>query len=519
MSINKSIAKSAGTIGIFTFFSRVLGFIRDIVIAQIFGTGLAAQAFVVSFRIPNLMRELIGEGATNAALVPVFSEYVVRKEKKEFWSAVHTLLSIFFPLLVLITVAGIISAPWIVKIIAPGFLKDLAKFNLTVRLTRIMFPYLVLIGLTAYAMGILHTFKSFTAPALGPCLLNISLILAVLFLRFYFHEPIYALAIGVLAGGLLQLIIQLPPLYRKGFAFQHFKLQFKHPAVSKATKLLLPRAFGSIIYQLNVFLDTICASLGFIVGEGAVAALYYANRIVQFPLAIFGIALSTAILPIMSRQAARRDTGTLKDTLSFSLRNIFLIMLPSSIGLFLLSHPIIKILFQRGSFSSYSTSITSWALLFYSLGLTSYGGVKILSACFYSLQDTRTPVKVTASCLIINLVLNILLMWHLKVGGLALASSIAATINFLWLFRILEKKIGRLDRRRIGKSFLRILLAATIMGSTTNFFWNNLFLDLWGIIRLILVIILAITIFVLACFILKVEEIKSLLRWVSSLGS
>lgn len=513
MSTDKSITKSASIIGGFTFLSRILGFLRDIVIAGLLGTGLQAQAFVVSFRIPNLIRELVGEGATNAAFVPVFSEYIVRKDKEQLWQVVRFILSLFLAFLAIVTVLGIALAPWIVRIIAPGFIKDINKLDLTIRLTRLMFPYLILIGLTAYCMGILNTFRSFAIPAFGPCLLNFSLIFSALLSYRYLSEPVYGLAIGVLLGGILQLAVQLPPVYRRGFKLKGLTFQFRHPAVIKATNLLIPRAFGSIIYQLNVFIDTICASLSFIVGEGAIAALYYANRIIQFPLAIFGIAISTASLPVMSQQAAAQDIQRLKNTVSFSLRNIFLIMLPSSMGLFLLSQPIIKILFERGSFSSYSSSITSWALLFYSLGLTSYGAVKVLSSCFYSLQDTRTPVKVTGFCLIINLVLNIILMWHLKVGGLALASSISATVNFLLLFNILQKRIGRLNQSQIRNSLLRILLATAIMGLGLNFIWQNLFLNLAEIIRLILAILLSAGIFILSCSVLKVEELRVLIKW------
>ncbi len=513
MSTNKSIAKSAGIIGGFTFLSRILGFLRDIVIAQFFGTGLAAQAFVVSFRIPNLLRQLVGEGATNATFVPVFSEYITQEKREEFWNIARIILSILIVVLVSVTILGIIFAPWIVRVIAPGFIKDTYKLNLTIRLTRLMFPYLVLIGLTAYSMGILTTFRSFAISSFGPCLLNISLIFAALFASRFFSEPVFGLAIGVLLGGLLQLLVQFPAIYRRGFRFKEFRFQFRHPAVIKAGRLITPRLFGSVIYQLNVFVDTICASLSFIVGEGAVAALYYANRIIQFPLAIFGIALSTASLPVMSQQVAARDIPMLKKTLSFSLRNIFLIMLPASMGLFLLAHPIIRVLFERGNFSSYSSVITSWALLFYSLGLASYGAVKVLSSCFYSLQDTRTPVKVTGLCLIINLVLNIILMWHLKVGGLALASSIAATVNFLSLLHILEKRIGKLDKAKIGNSFLRILLATSIMGWGLNYFWGNLFLNLSEVSRLILAIPLSLSIFILSCLILKVEELKGLIKW------
>jgi len=506
MSTNKSIIRSTGIIGAFTFLSRILGFLRDMLIARIFGTGMAIQAFVVAFRIPNLIRELIGEGSANAAFVPVFSEYLI-KNKNELFKVVNIIFNLLFILLCLITLLGIFFSPLIVKLMAPGFIKDIQKLNLTILLTQFMFPYLVFIGLTAYAMGILNTFKAFALPAFGPALLNISLIVFALISGF-FSQPVMALAWGVLVGGILQLVIQIPSLYKRGFRFRLFEIRLSHPAVRKVVHLLTPRIFGSAIYQLNVFMDTVFASFSHIVGEGAVAAIYYANRLIQFPLAVFGIALSTASLPVMSQQVAIQNIAELKKTVSFSLRSIFLIMLPSSMFLFLLSTPIIKVLFQRGNFDVYSTSITSYALIFYSLGLTFFSAVKVVSSAFFSLQDTSTPVKTTCFCLIINIILNFILMWPLKVGGLALASSLSSFLNFLLLFYSLERKIGELERRQIIDSFLRILLATLITGFFISIFWQNIFLNLDEYLRLITVIGLASLVFILSCILLKVKELK-----------
>lgn len=506
MSTDKSIIRSTGIVGGFTLFSRILGFFRDILIARIFGTGVSAEAFVVAFRIPNLIRELIGEGSTNAVFVPVFSEYLI-KNRKELFKVINIVFNILFTILCLITLLGIFFSSSIVKTIAPGFIKDAYKLNLTILLTRIMFPYLILIGLTAYAMGVLNTFKAFSLPALGPALLNISLIVSTLVAGF-FSEPVVALGIGVLLGGLLQLAIQVPSIYRRGFRFRLFEFQLYHPAVKKIILLLLPRLFGSAIYQLNVFMDTVFASLSHIVGRGAVAGIYYANRLIQFPLAVFGIALSTASLPVMSEQVASNDIEKLKNTISFSLRTIFLFILPSGMILFVMSSPIVKLLFQRGSFDASSTAITSSALVFYSLGLFSFSAVKVISSAFFSLQDTTTPVKTTAFCLILNIVLNFILMWPLKVGGLALASSISSTINLLLLFYLLEKKIGKLNHRAIIISFFKISIATLIMGLVIYGSWYKIFIHMGGYLRFFISGIVAFFIFLGTCVLLDVEEIK-----------
>lgn len=515
MSTNKSIAKSTTIISTATLCSRILGFIRDVVMARFFGTGLASQAFVVAFRIPNLFRDLVAEGAANAAFVPVFSDYLIRKEKSEFWYLVRNVLGIVFTLLVLITLLGILFAPLITRLIAPGFVHQPHKLYLTIKLVKILFPYLVLIGLTAYGMGLLHTFKSFVTPALGPSMLNIAMILSILVSVHILKEPIVGLGFGVLCGGLLQLLVQIPPMYKRGFRIspKELRLDFSHPGTRQIGRLITPRIFGSAIYQLNVFVDTMLASLSHIVGEGAVAAIYYANRIIQFPLAIFGIALSSAVLPTFSRQVAANDLDSLKNTLSFSLRAIYLIMLPASLGLIILSRPIISLLFQRGEFTTYSTFITSTALLFYSFGLVAFGGVKILVSCFYSLKDTLTPVKISFFCLMVNVTLNVILMFPLKVGGLALASSISATLNFLILLSVLKKRIGKIFDKEMSGHFLKISTCSIIMAIITYLSWHCFFFKFRPIFSVSTVILFSIFIYILNCFLFRVKEIEDLLKW------
>jgi len=512
MSTHKSIARSAGIIGSGILLSRILGFVRDIVIASVFGTLVPAQAFVVAFRIPNLLRDLVGEGAANAAFVPVLSEYATKKTKKEFWELAGIILNTMIVVLAVISMLGVFFAPPLVKIIAPGFIKDTEKLRLTIQLTRVMFPYIFLVGLTAYTTAVLNSLKHFTAPAFSQPLWNIALILSALFLCPKMQVPVMGLAIGVLAGGVLQLSAQVVPLSNRGMAPPRLN-RFKHPASSRIGKLLMPRVVGSSIYQINIFVDTMLASLSRIVGEGAIAALYYSNRLWQLPLAIFGTAWAQATLPTLSEHAAQEDIKKFKDTLSFSLRSVFFITVPAAVGLLILSTPIVQALFERGSFDRYSTEITSYALFYYSLGLFAYAGVKILVFAFYSLKDTLTPVKVAFVALILNIILNLTLMWPLKVGGLALATSISSAVNFFLLFYLLRKKIGPLGGFSILKSFGRILLAAVTMGIILT--WVNSVVKLSPIPKLSIVILIGVASFFTSCMIFDVDEFKGFLRWIS----
>jgi putative peptidoglycan lipid II flippase len=497
----KHIIKSAGIIGFATVISRILGFVRDIIIAKFFGTAKYAEAFVVAFRIPNMLRDLIGEGAANAAFVPVLSEYAVKK-KEEFWELANVILNLLLIALSVITIAGVLASPLIVRLIAPGFLGDPEKFAITVKLTRLMFPYILLIGLTAYTMGVLNSLKHFSMPAFGPCLLNIAIIICAII----WGESVMGLASGVLIGGVLQLGVQIPVLYKKGFKFS-FTRKLNHPAANKIGILLLPRILGSCVYQVNLFINTILASLSGIVGLGGVAALYYANRIFQFPLAIFGIAIAQAVLPTMSREALEIDSDKLKKTLSFSLRVINFIIVPASIGLIVMAVPITRTLFERGKFDRYSTLITADALVFYSIGLFSYSGIKVLVSCFYSLKDTLTPVKIASISLLLNVILSLVLMFPLKIGGLALSASVAGIFNFSALFYALRKKIGCMGGRRILNSFLKVTIAGLVMAFVIYICAFKINLNLF------IVIFIAIVSYSIATFIFDVKESKEFISW------
>jgi len=516
MSTNKSIAKSATVIGFATLCSRILGFIRDVVIARLFGVYVYAQAFVIAFRIPNLFRDLVGEGAANAAFVPVFSEYKVRHTEEEFWELANVILNLLLVIVTAITLLGIIFSPLIVRLIAPGFISDPHKLEITIRLNRIIFPYILLISLAAYAMGILNSLKHFSVPAFAPCLLNISIIVFALL----FGEGIKGLALGVLVGGVLQLAIQVPVLYKKGFHLNLFR-RFKHPAAKTIGKLMVPRLFSSSIYQLNNFVDSIFGSLAFIVGEGGVAVLYYAYRLILFPLGIFSTALSQAILPTFSTQALEDNHSNLKTTLSFGLRATFFVMLPASIGFMVLAHLIIETIFRGGKFDAYSVVQTANVLIFYSIGLFAYGATKILQSCFFALKDTVTPAKVSFLALIVNIILNSILMFPLKLGGLALATSISGINTFLILFFLLRKKIHGFGIKIIIISFTRILLASLAMGFVCWAVSKNIPFDggsLAKLFNLSLSIASGLIAYIIFCFILRVREIQELWRWVAKKG-
>jgi len=500
---HRSIIKATSILSLGTLSSRVLGFFRDIVLARLLGTGISADAFFVALKIPNLFRDMVGEGATNAAVVPVVAQYLEKENRQAFWNFVSVVFTLALIVLSGITIIGILFAPFIIRVFVPGFVVNHDGFLLAVRLTKIMFPYLILIGLTAYSSGILYTFRSFIVPAFSPCLLNISIIASAYFASCNMKEPVFGLAIGVLVGGVLQLLAQIKPLLRVGMTYKIPKSLY-HPGAVKIGKLLMPRMLGSGVYQLTVLIDVFCASLSVIVGTGGISAIYYANRIIQFPMGIFSIALAAVVLPTFSGQASRKDINALKRTLVFSLENIFFVMCPTTMILLLLSSPIIRILFQRGEFTNYSTDITSWALMFYSIGLFSFGGIKILVTVFHSLQDTKTPVKIAAFCLCINAILNFLLMGPLKIGGIALASSIAGTMDFFILFYLLEKKIGKLNSGLL-EYFLKVILASAIVGFVEYFGWRQVSFSS-EIIKLFVMIVFGYVLFGFICFQMKVIQ-------------
>ncbi|MDD5347513.1 MAG: murein biosynthesis integral membrane protein MurJ [Candidatus Omnitrophica bacterium] len=510
VSSNRDIAQSAGVIGAATLVSRVLGFVRDIVIARLFGVYVYAQAFVVAFKLPNLFRDLIGEGAANAAIVPVMSEYLARGKKEEFWHLANVLMNLLLVVLSLIALAGIFLSPVLVRLIAPGFSGD--TLAATVRLTRIIFPYILLIGLAAYSTGILNSLRHFSVPAFAPCLLNISIIVCALI----WGEGIRGLATGVLAGGVLQLAVQVPVLYAKGFRFR-FALGFTHPAIAGIGRLLTPRLFSSAIYQLNNFVDSIFGSLAFIVGEGAVAALYFSYRLIQFPIGIFGASLSQAMLPELSQQALEpAGRSSFKSTFLFGLRSVFFVMVPSSVGLMVLSRAIIENLFGGGRFNAYSVDITAGCLFYYGIGLAAYAGIKVLHTGFFALKDTATPAYISGLGLVLNVFLNAIFMYRMKASGLALATSVSGMACFSFLLYLIDKKAGGLGLAALAKFFLKILLASSLMAAVCFYALRIRYCTgcpvTERILRLVVPIALGAAAYLGACVMLRIEQARALWR-------
>ncbi len=470
MSDHRKLIRSTGIISLATFVSRILGLVREAVVAYLFGAGLAADAFFMAFQIPNMLRRLLAEGALSASFIPVFTEYYRNKGKRQAWELSAATICITAIILVLVTIVGVVCAPIIVKLVAPGFKAVENKQELTILLTRIMFPFIFCIGLAALFMGILNSLQHFLAPALAPALFNICIIGSAVYLAPQFANPVVALAIGVLLGGMAQLLFQLPFLKQKGMKFK-ITFNFKHPGLKKIGQLMLPAIFGLAVYELNGFVDRVLASL---LPPGSVSYLNYGNRLVQFPLGLFGIALGTAILPTLSRQAADGDLKNLKDTFSMGLRLVLFVSTPAMIGLMILGKPIIQLLFQRGEFGYAATVGSAEALFYYSVGLCAYAAVKVTVPVFYSLQDTKTPVKISIIAMSANILLNLILMGPLKHAGLALATSLSGMINAGWLIYALRKRLGCLGGRLILASFSRVALASAVMGlicwQTLNYF-------------------------------------------------
>ncbi len=461
MSENTRVTKAAGVVGAATLLSRIFGLIRDVVIAWFFGAGLSADAFFVAFRIPNLLRRLFAEGSLSIAFIPVFTEYLTVKGREEAFKLARSAMWLLSMILAVVAVFGILLSPVIIKVVAPGFISSPEKFFLTVNLTRIMFPYIFFIGLVALCMGILNSLGHFAAPALAPVFLNIAMICSVFFISPYMSDPVTGLAIGVLIGGVLQLALQVPFLIKKGLYFWQ-RVKISHPGLKRIGILMLPTVFGAAVYQINILVGTLLASL---LPEGSVSYLYYADRLVQFPLGIFAIATATAILPSLSRQAASRDLEAVKATFAHAMKLVLFITIPSMVGLIILREPIVALLFKRGVFDSKAVQLTAYALLYYSIGLWAFSCVRIVVSTFYALQDTRTPVRMAVISIIANIVLGIILMGPLAHGGLALATSLASMLNLGLLIRALKIKLGPLGLRNIAESACKSVLCAAIMGA------------------------------------------------------
>jgi putative peptidoglycan lipid II flippase len=459
MSEHRSVLKSTWMISALTVVSRIFGYIRDSQIASLLGTDILAEAYTVAFRIPNALRRLVGEGAVSASFIPVFSKYLKEEKRAEAWEFVNALVSVALVFLTIITILGIVFSPQVVQLfVSDEFERVPEKLEATTALNRIIFPYIAFVSLAAIAMGVLNSFNRFAAPAFAPVMLNISIIVLSFFSGF-FSNPAKALAIGVVVGGVLQLAIQIPSLLRTGFHFR-WLWNLANPGVRQVAKLMGPRLFGIGIVQIDLVVGLQFATA---MATGSAAALYYADRVMELVLGGYAIALSTAILPLLSRQAAGNDIAEMKTTIAFSLRMVLFITLPATVGLILLHVPIIQVLFERGEFTADSTAMTSWSLLFFAIGLSAFAMMKIIIQAFYALHDTRTPVMVAAASLAVSITLNFIFFRPLQNGGPALATSLAAvfdTVVLVWIFR---KRHGRLALRSVVASALKFLGAAAAM--------------------------------------------------------
>ena len=463
MTDKKHILKSASIISLVTIASRVLGYVRDQRIALLLGTTPAADAYVLAYRIPNLFRRLVAEGSMTASFIPVFTSYMREKSKDEVWAFANRLFWTLALVAAVITVLGMVFSPTVVHLFAG---KNIAGAQ-AVDLNRIIFPYLFFVSLAALAMGILNCFHVFGLPAATPVFLNLATILFTFaMVRNYFKDAATSIAVGVLVGGVLQFLIQVPLLVQRGMKF-NFGISFSHPAIQDVARLMLPRLFGIGIGQINLLVDTRFATAS-MMPKGSLAALYLADRVMELVLGGYAIAVATAILPMMSHQAATKDFESLKKTLSFSVRIVAFITIPAALGLMILREPIIRVLFQHGQFDPESTRLTARALLYYAVGLPALASVKLIVPAFYSTRDTKTPVIVASISLVLNVVLNIVFIQfffkRVQNGGPALATGLATFFDFVALFVIFRLRYGPMGTMEIFRSFSKISLCAGIMG-------------------------------------------------------
>jgi len=466
--MSRKLLKSTAIVSVMTMLSRILGFVRDMVFAQVFGAKAVTDAFFVAFKIPNFLRRLFAEGAFSQSFVPVLSETKAQGEQQDVKDLVDHVTGSLGLLLFIVTVIGVVASPVLITLFAPGFVMNQGEEQalLASTMLKITFPYLFFISLTALAGGILNTYGKFAVPAFTPVLLNVCMITAAIFISPKMDTPIIALAWGVFAAGVAQLLFQAPFLYRIGM-MPRPRLKRGHGGVKKIMKLMLPAIFGSSVAQINLLLDTVIAS--FLVA-GSVSWLYYSDRLVEFPLGIFGVALATVILPSLSSRHAENSPEKFSKTLDWALRWGLVIAVPATAGLFMLASPMIITLFQYGEFSADAVEMTSLSLMAYSLGLLGFILVKVLVPGFFARQDTKTPVKIGIIAMVVNMVLNLAFVIPMAMNdvpaphaGLALATACSATINAFLLFRALTKQGIYTARKGWGLLLLQLVFSCTAM--------------------------------------------------------
>lgn len=458
--MSKSLVKSTSVVISMTMISRVFGFLRDMVTAAYFGAGIQFDAFTVAFKIPNFMRRLFAEGSFSQAFVPVLSEYQKQKSPEEVKKFVDAMAGTLGMALLIVTIIGVIAAPWVVRLFAPGFASNAERFDLAVTMLRVTFPYLMLISLTAFCGAILNTYSRFWVAAFTPVFLNVIMIAAAIWLSPEFYKPVIALAWGVFISGIVQLLFPLPFLKDLSL-LPRPRVNFKDPGVTRVLKLMVPALFGVSVGQINLLVDTIFVSLLVI---GSPSWLYYSDRLMEFPLGVFGVAISTVILPNLSRHHATQSKTSFSLTIDWALRAVLLVGLPAAVMLAVLAGPMLSTLFQHGTFDGHAVLMASQSLTAFAIGIAPFMLVKVLAAGFYAKQDLRTPVRIGVIAMVTNTILNCILIWPLAHAGIALSTSLAALVNGGLLFYFLRKR-GFYEFREGWKLFaVRLLIANVVVG-------------------------------------------------------
>jgi len=504
--------------------SRILGLLRDQVLASMFGAGNAMDAFNVAFRIPNLVRDLFAEGAMSAAFVPVFMRQLAAGDKPSAWRLGSNVINALLVITGLLVLLGFVFARPLVNAFAADYAAVPGKLELTVMLTRIMLPFLTLVALAAAMMGMLNSLQRFFIPALAPAMFNIATIACALLLvplmpRFGV-APITAIAIGALVGGVAQVLLQLPLLRREGFTYTPL-LNWNHEGLRRVLMLMGPGTIGLAATQVNVFVNTMLATGQ---GTGAVSWLNYAFRLMYLPTGLFGVSIATATVPAVSRHAARDDHAAVRSTLGDGLSLMLMMNVPATVGLIVLAHPIVRVIFERRAFLPSDTAATAAALQFYAIGLLGYSVVRVASPTFYALGDSRTPVRISIASVAANAVLNVMLAPTLGFRGLALGTSIAALFNAGTLLWLLHTRLGGLDDRRLLRSLARIAIASLLMGTAAlavngalqTWIVGDTFLRQAG--RLFLTIVTALVVLGIAAHVLRIREFREAVDLVAKRG-
>lgn len=456
-----NLLKVLAGVGSMTFLSRILGFVRDTLIARMFGAGLATDAFFVAFKIPNLLRRISAEGAFSQAFVPILSEYKAKRTQAETHALINHVSSLMGIFLVLVTILGMLAAPLIVGVTAPGFVKDATKFQLTVELLRITFPYIFFVSMVSLAGGVLNTYSKFQVPAFTPVWLNVSFIVASLLIAPYFNYSIKVLAWAVFVGGILQLIYQWPFLRQLGL-LPRYELNWQDEGVKRIMKLMLPAIFGVSVAQISIVLNNIFASF---LQTGSVSWLYYADRLMEFPTGVLGVALGTILLPSLSRSFAEKSDGEYSLLLDWGLRLTFLLAAPAAVALAVLSEPLVASLFHYGKFSVTDVRMTEQAVTAYSVGLLGLILVKVLAPGFYARQNIKTPVKIAIFTLLLTQAMNLIFVVGLdyRHWGLALATGIGACVNSGLLYYQLRRHQVYQPQSGWWMFYLKLVIALILM--------------------------------------------------------